>query len=55
MFFEFVNTKFVGSFYEVVSELFPINVGVGDFLSAGGNDAEFFEAESNPPDQVLLG
>ena len=48
MFFEFVNTEFVGGFYEVVSELFPINVGVGDFLAAGGDDAEFFEAEPGP-------
>ena len=55
MFFEFVNTKFVGGFYKVISELFPINVGVGDFLSAGGDDAEFFEAEPSPLTKFFWG
>lgn len=55
MFFEFVNTEFVGGFYKVISELFPINVGVGDFLSAGGDDAEFFEAEPGPLTKFFWG
>ena len=55
MFFEFVNTEFVGGFYKVISELFPINVRVGDFLAAGGDDAEFFEAESNPLTEFFWG
>ena len=55
MFFEFVNTEFVGGFYKVISELFPINVRVGDFLAAGGDDAEFFEAEPGPLTKFFWG
>ena len=55
MFFELINTELMGGFYEVVSELFPINVRVGDLLATGGDDAEFFKAESSPLTEFFWG